>query len=350
MSSADHAFRWNGAGAMGAEAARDALDRSRVDLLALLQDGMPERDFLPGSDRLFVRGKRHHIAADAKTGKSISIAVVAALDIVTAGGIVVVLDLENGSEEYARRLGSVLDARECDDELRELVRENYRYHAWPALRLEWGKDPTYPDAFAGTDLVIFDSCRKFLTSVGLDEDSSDDYSRFTDALIDPLARAGIATGILDNAGHTDKNRSRGTSSKADLCDLMYSLKTSEKFSKQRQGQLELECTHSRIGEITGTWTLDLGAGYYDSWTHQTAAGSRQRFHDACVAALRETAPLARDALVNASRSHGAKGKQDTLREWLSELATDPFSSIDHTHAGYALSHDPDRVEGVHPHD
>jgi hypothetical protein len=345
MSSTEHGFHWNGAGVTGADAARDALDRTRVDLLALLKDGMPERDFLPGSDRLFVRGKRHHITADAKTGKSLGIAVVAALDIVTAEGTVVILDLENGSEEYARRLGSALNARGCSDELRELVRASYRYHAWPALKLEWGKDPAYPDAFAGTDLVIFDSCRKFLTSVGLDEDSSDHYSRFTDALIDPLARAGIATCILDNAGHTDKNRSRGTSSKADLCDLMYSLKTSEKFSKDRQGRLELESTHSRIGEITGTWTLELGGGYYDSWKHQTAASARQQFQDACIAALRETAPLGRDALVKAARDHGGKGRDVTVRDWLAELVTDPSSPIDHTPYGYVLSLGPDRDQG-----
>jgi hypothetical protein len=345
VSSTEPDFAWNGAGVTGVDAARQALDRSRVDLLALLKDGMPERDFLPGSDRLFVRGKRHHISADAKTGKSLGIAVVAAVDIVIAGGTVIVLDLENGSEEYARRLGSVLNARDCSDELRELVRAGYRYHAWPALKREWGKDPAYPDAFAGTDLVIFDSCRKFLTSVGLDENSSDDYSKFTDALIDPLARAGIATAILDNAGHAEKSRSRGTSSKADLCDLMYSLKTSEKFSKGRQGRLELESTHSRIGEITGTWTLALGGGYYDSWTHQTAAGARQQFHDACVAVLRETAPLGRDALINGSRDHGATGKSDTLREWLKDLVDDPSSLIDQTPAGYVLSPDPDWGQG-----
>ena len=126
---------------------------------------------------------------------------------------------------------------------------------------------------------------------------------------------------------------------------MYSLKTSEKFSKQRPGRLELECTHSRIGEVTGTWTLELGAGHYDSWTRQTAAGAREQFRAACVAALSETTPLGRDPLIQAARGHGAKGRGDTLREWLEELAEDPSSPIDHRDDGYVLSPDPDWGQG-----
>ena len=162
---------------------------------------MPGAAWLP-------QGKRVVVAAERKTGKSLAFGVVAALDIVAAGGVVVVLDRENGQDEYARRLDSVLTARGISPAMRDLVRRNYRYHAWPLLKLEWGEDPVaYAQAFAGATAVMLDSTRKFLTSVALKEDDSDDYARFTELLIDPLARAGIATVLLDNTGHGAKDRS-----------------------------------------------------------------------------------------------------------------------------------------------
>ena len=37
---------------------------------------------------------------------------------------------------------------------------------------------------------------------------------------EPLFEAGVATVILDNTGHSDKNRSRGTSAKGDLNEVV----------------------------------------------------------------------------------------------------------------------------------
>jgi hypothetical protein len=255
----------------------DVLAESRVDLGEMIRIGIPPRKFVPGSGGAFVPGKRHHIAAPSKEGKSLSIGTIAAVDIVTAGSVVAVLDRENGADEYARRLEQVLDAREVSDEERELVYANYRYHAWPTLKLEWGNDPgPYVRAFAGIDVVIFDSVRKFLTSAGMKEDSSDDYSDFTDALIDPLWAANIATVMLDNEGYR-RGRVRGTTAKPDYCDVMFSLKRAkrtEKYSLVKAGRLEMNCTHSRFGELTGTWALDLGGGTYGHWRQEGATEQR----------------------------------------------------------------------------
>ncbi len=316
--------------------AAEALATSRVDLVALIEGGLPERPFVPGAAWL-PQGKRVVVAAERKTGKSLAFGVVAALDIVAAGGVVVVLDRENGQDEYARRLDSVLTARGVSPAMRDLVRRNYRYHAWPLLKLEWGEDPVaYAQAFAGATAVVLDSTRKFLTSVALKEDDSDDYARFTELLIDPLARAGIATVLLDNTGHGAKDRSRGTSAKEDLVDLVFSLKSALGFSLARRGTLELSCRASRLGEVEGSWMLDLGGGKYGSWHRKDGADSRAAFHDACVAALAEQAPLGRDRLLKAARDLGAGGGEDTLREWLTEFVGDDFSPIQSTKAGYIV--------------
>ena len=313
-----------------------ALAASRVDLLKMIRDGIPPREFVAGSNGMLVKGKRHHIAAAKKVGKSLTIGVVAAVDWIIAGATVVILDRENGSDEYARRMDCVLKAQNANDELREQILARYRYHAWPQFRLEWGKDASYPAAFAGVDVVIFDSSRKFLTSVNLKEDSSDDYSLFTDALIDPLMNAGITTIILDNTPH-DADRARGTSSKGDLCDLIYVLKAPKAFSRDRAGRVELEATHSRIGEVTGTWALELGAGSYGTWAHMTGADTRKQFHEACVAALQAKRPQGRDPLLKASRDNGAQGTEETQRGWLAQFVGDAVSPIAHDSAtGYTL--------------
>jgi hypothetical protein len=137
-----------------------ALAASRVDLLKLIRDGIKSREFIAGSGGTLARGKRHHVPAGAKAGKSLAFGVVTAVDRILAGATVTVLDRENGADEYARRLQCVLDARDATSDTREQISAGYRYHEWPTLKLEHGREPTYAEAFAGADVVIFDSSRK----------------------------------------------------------------------------------------------------------------------------------------------------------------------------------------------
>jgi len=257
-----------------------------VDLIGLIRDGLPEREFVPGSDGLIPRAKRATISAAAKSGKSLTVGIVMPLDIVVAGGTVAVLDRENGADEYARRLASVLDARQADDALRELVKERLRYYAWPNLSLSWRDDPSYPAALAGVDVAVFDSTRSHTAPLGLDEDKSDDWAAFTTALIDPLAQAGSSTVLLDNMGHEEKGRPRGTSAKGDLCDLAYTMKVVRPFSLTVAGQIELRCAASRLGEITigDAWRMELGGGVYGAWQ-----AVERTEHDGRAVAFRPTA-------------------------------------------------------------
>jgi hypothetical protein len=309
-----------------------ALAQSRVDLIRLIDEGIPEREFVPGSGGALAKGKRHHIAAGLKEGKSLSIGIVLALDVVLAGGVVVVLDRENFADEYARRLESVLNAREVTPEQREQVRADYRYHDRPSLKLQWGEDPNYPAAFAGVDLVIFDSVRKYLTDAGLEENSSDDYSRFAESLVDPLTHAGITSVLLDNTGH-EENRARGTKSKGDLADVIYSLKATKEYALNRAGRLEMTIQHSRIGELTGSWGLDLGDGNYGSWAHVGGVEARRVFRETVLAVLLESSPLGRDPLVGKLRDQGLKGTDKTWHTWLAEDAAEEIYGFMHSKGG-----------------
>jgi hypothetical protein len=171
---------------------------------------------------------------------------------------VTILDRENGADEYGRRLKAILADR--PPKTREAVRERLTYHAWPRLQLE-DRDAIAAH-LAGADLVVFDSTRTFLSSLGMSEDLSDDFARYASNLIDPLFAAGIATVQLDNTGHADSNRARGSASKGDLADVVYSLKAKPPFDVDRRGAVRLKREASRFGDVLPEFTLELGAGHF----------------------------------------------------------------------------------------
>ena len=272
----------DGSGADGSLEQR--LTDARVDLLALLDGGLPERAWLPSSERMLARGSRHHVAAPLKSGKSLGF-LAHAVDMTTAGARVVILDRENGDQEYARRLHDILTDRPAS--ARDAVRDRLAYYAWPTLKLTDG--PELGGAFAGVDLVILDSTRTFLSSLALDENASDDFAKFSTAIVEPLFRAGIATLQLDNAGHGDTNRARGSSSKGDLADVLYTLKTTAAFDQQRRGRLKLTRSHSRFGDIAPAFTMDIGGGHFGTFTADQDAS------DQANAAFRPTVLMRRVA-------------------------------------------------------
>ena len=140
-----------------------ALAEARVDLVERIREGIPERTFVPGCGWL-IAGKRYLMPSASGEGKSLA-ALVIAVDVVEAGGTVAILDVENGGDEYARRLADVLDARDPDGSLAAACSERLRYYEWPRLRIDWGAEE-WAAAFAGVDLVVFDSSRLLLSAAG----------------------------------------------------------------------------------------------------------------------------------------------------------------------------------------
>jgi len=220
---------------------------------------------------MLARGARHHVSARMKEGKSLAF-LTHSVDMAAAGARVVILDRENGSDEYARRLGHVLEDRPAA--AREAARERLAYFAFPLVKLTDGA--ALAAALAGTDLVILDSTRTFLSSLALDEDRSDDFAKFATAIIEPLFRAGIATVQLDNSGHGDSGRARGTSSKGDLADVTYTLKTTAAFDQHRRGSLRLVRSHSRFGDVGPAFTMEIGGGRFGALTAEDSPGDEAR--------------------------------------------------------------------------
>lgn len=250
-----------------------ALADSLVDLIDLIRHGIPEPTFVPGCTPWLISGKRYLCPAPAGAGKSL-VWLTVAVTVVEAGGKVVILDVENGEDEYARRLEDILAARD-DVSLPDLCQQRLRYHAWPTLALTWNADE-WAAELQDVDLVVFDSSRMALTSVGLAEDSADDYSQFMGRLIWPLSRAGITTVVLDNTGH-DGDRARGTKAKEDLNEVVYRLTVPRPFDRDTSGEARLVRGRHRFAGLPREIAIPLGGGAYGPPTVALDEGKAGRF-------------------------------------------------------------------------
>lgn len=231
---------------------------TRVDLIARMRDGIPPIDYLPASEGMLIRGKRHQIPAPKKSGKSLSMLVHWAT-MVQAGSRVVILDRENGANLYAARLQEIVNTLDLDP---AAMAERLDYYEFPRLKSFDGED--LAALCADADVVVFDSQRMFLTDLGLGEDGSDDYSKFAAAAVEPLFFAGIATVILDNTGHTETKRGRGSAAKGDLNEVLFSLEAVDRFGINHTGRVRLTITDSRFG-TEGAWEMAIGGGVFEPW-------------------------------------------------------------------------------------
>lgn len=296
----------------------------RVDLVRLIHDGLPPIEYLPESDGMLVKGKRHLIAAPRKEGKSITM-LVHWVQMALAGARVIVFDRENGAELYAERLEQIIAAWGLGKPEELKLRRKLDYYEFPRLRPSDGE--ALAELASGAAVVVFDAQRMFLTDFGLREGESDDYSLFMAAVIDPLFHAGVATVILDNTGHSETGRSRGSSAKGDLNEVLFTLKAESDFSLHRRGKVRLilEPGNSRFGN-EGTWEMQIGGGAFTGWQRvDELRADDPGFRRATVEVLRTfgAGGLSMSALFKELRASGAKFANDTARGWLYDYDGNP---------------------------
>lgn len=204
-------------------------------------------------------GKASSMAAETKSGKSLTV-LLGAIDAALAGRRVVILDRENGTDEYAGRFHSIIAGRGLSPEQRATVSEHLSYVPFPEVPFDGDEDAF--EFLREHDVAVFDSARTFLAPMGLAEDSSDDYATFMNVMIEPLRAAGVTVCVLDNVGHENKTRARGASGKRDLVDVALVMKQVEPFSELTRGRIEVSIDVSRLGRHVGPWTVELGGGHY----------------------------------------------------------------------------------------
>jgi hypothetical protein len=298
----------------------------KVDLVKVMNEGILPLESLPGSEGMLLRGKRHYIPAPQKEGKSLALLVHWA-QMVLAGAVVVIFDRENGSQIYAQRLQDILASWKVNKGDLRRVRAHLRYYEYPILAP--GDGPDLVKLCARADVVVFDAQRMFLTDLGLAEDLADDYAEWMAQTIDPLFRAGIATVILDNTGHENKDRGRGSSSKGDLNEVLFTLKAELPFSREQIGRIRLTIRRSRFGN-TGQWDMDIGGGVYSGWCRtDKELEDDPQFRAAVTAALKAAQPggLSTNKLLEAVREAGKRVGRDRGRALLAKYAAEANDPI-----------------------
>ena len=301
--------------------------KRRVRLVRRFEDGPPMIEYLPASEGLLIRGKRHLLPAPKKTGKSLAM-LVHWTSMVLAGAKVIILDRENGADEYARRLAAIASAWSLTEAQKSRLDRHLRYFEFPRLRREDGPQLARFARRARADVVVFDSQRLFLTDLDLAEKEADDYSAFMNAIIQPLFDAHIATVILDNTGLADTGRGRGTSAKGDLNEVLFTLSVvkGKMFSADREGQLrlKLEPGSSRFGN-EGEWTMRIGGGSFSPWLRvgEEKGAVPSGFGDRVTDVLKGRGPpscISQSALLSELRVRGLHFTDEPAREWLDQLA------------------------------
>ena len=127
-----------------------------------------------------------------------------------------IIDVENGADEYARRLTAIIGD---DQELAAACSERLRYYEYPALSMEWASE----DWLGALERLRCRGLRLLPPRplrLGLAEDANDDYAQFMGRMVMPLSKAGRTTVILDNTGH-EGDHPRGASAKRDLNEVRF---------------------------------------------------------------------------------------------------------------------------------
>ena len=319
---------------------------------ALLEDAQdtrdvvgPAREEVPGTGGLLYRGVSALIFAERGQGKS-TVAVVVGVGAAAAGERVLYLDRENGAALTRERTQGILDANpEWGDPLAD---GRFVGRHFPEFRSSW-RSEDYGEAIAGAGftVVLYDSTREMLDQLGLDPNSDSDLSAFHALAVTPLRRRGVAVALLDNVGHQETHRPKGSGTKLDAAEVAYKVVTTSRFSAVETGRIAITCTRSRYGDQDCEWSMPVGGGVWepprattespDARSTRKAREGREAFRLACAAALRERRPQGRDALIAVVRRRGIRRRNATLRDWLSDLAADPTSGIDSGADGYDLT-------------
>jgi AAA domain len=265
---------------------------------------------------------------------------------------VLYLDGENGVPTVRERVDHALDSLGWEERPQGLT-----VRCDPILLSKMAGDGFGAAVADSYRLVIFDPWRTFLAQLGHNPDFEGDLAEWWQGFVAPLLRRGAAVVLLDNVGHTETGRPKGSATKLDAAPQALKVVTGEEYTPVKIGRLRIECTRSRYGDVGRTWTMRLGGDVLELPRAASESPAERRFREvsekreqfwyAVVAALHDESPLGRDALIAAAKKHGVKGRTDTLREWVSQLAADPARGLSWTaERGYELAAanpDPDRL-------
>lgn len=198
---------------------------------------------------LLYPGRVHDLHSPPSIGKT-WVSCAAILDVLEAGGNVLLLDYEDSASNIVSRLRAIGTPDELIGDPTRFRYANPTGTLGLAERAHLARvlDELRPD------LVVLDGVASALARSGYDENSNTEVNLWADVAVKPFAAAGAAVLLLDHVTkNADRARgARGAGSKlALITGASYELKLSRAYSRTRAGLARLVIAKDRVGHVGG---------------------------------------------------------------------------------------------------
>src|SRR5215210_1274575 len=235
----------------------------RIDLGEPIESGIEPPEMLV-DDELYA-GRVHCIYSAGGTGKTFK-ALQLVKKVIDQDKPVLLLDLENGVRiisERLRDLGAKADQ----------ARQHLYYYPFPSMPLTDDASAEFEELLEEIKpaLVVIDSWINCISAAGLDENSSTDIARWTDAYPQRARVRGIASLLLDHVPK-EGNTARGSGRKLDYVDAMWELRNPQKFDRETVGRIDMHLRKDREGWLPRALTFSVGIGE-DGFIFKRSAGT-----------------------------------------------------------------------------
>jgi hypothetical protein len=272
----------------------------RIDLGEPIESGIEPPEMLV-QDEMYA-GRVHCIYSAGGTGKTFK-SLQLVKKVIDQDKPVLLLDLENGVRiisERLRDLGAKADQ----------VRQNLYYYPFPSMPLTDDASTEFEELLEEIkpSLVVIDSWINCISAAGLDENSSTDIARWTDAYPQRARVRGVAVLLLDHVPK-EGNTARGSGRKLDYVDAMWELRNPQKFDRETVGRIDMHLRKDREGWLPRALTFSVGTGE-DGFIFKRSAGT--------VEAMDEATDLLKSdqTVLEALQARGDMGAFD--KEWREE--------------------------------
>src|SRR5215207_9589800 len=235
----------------------------RIDLGEPIESGIEPPEMLVAEE--LYAGRVHCIYSAGGTGKTFK-ALQLVKKVIDQGKPVLLLDLENGVRiisERLRDLGTKADQ----------VRQHLYYYPFPSMPLSDAASGEFEELLEEIKpaLVVIDSWINCISAAGLDENSSTDIARWTDAYPQRARVRGVAVLLLDHVPK-EGNTARGSGRKLDYVDAMWELRNPQKFDRETVGRIDMHLRKDREGWLPRALTFSVGVGE-DGFIFKRSAGT-----------------------------------------------------------------------------
>lgn len=219
------------------------------DIGLLLDQGVApiEPELLVRSDgsHLLYLARMNAFQGEPGDGKT-TLAYMACVQVLTAGGVVVVIDFEDTAYSgVAKILALGADPY--------AVRTRFHYHRAEHLDHAARAGLVAAVLHLGPQLVVIDGVAAALAQDGLDENLAPDYLTWLDTLARPIAAGGPAVLLIDHVTKSKEDRgrwARGSGAKLAAIDgAAYSLVADPPFSRTTPGRIKLVVAKDRPGGV-----------------------------------------------------------------------------------------------------